>query len=149
LHTNNAASSITRLIEMRVEDYLLTSTLNAVLAQRLVRVLCKHCKQPQQAPQKFIDDCHKNHIEASSDAQIYSAKGCDECSGTGYTGRTCIVELLCLDDEIKKRILEHADANELQKIAINNGMKTMYQDGLTKVLNGITTLEEITRITKE
>ncbi len=149
LHTNDAASSITRLIEMRVEDYLLTSTLNAIIAQRLVRVLCNHCKQPQQAPQKFIDDCHKNHIDAATNVQIYSAKGCNECSGTGYTGRTCIVELLCLDDEIKKRILEHADSNELQNIAINNGMQTMYQDGLTKVLNGVTTLEEITRITKE
>ena len=149
LHTNDAASSITRLIEMRVEDYLLTSTLNAVIAQRLVRVLCSHCKQPQQAPQKFIDDCNNNHINVSSSAQIYSAKGCEECSGTGYAGRICIVELLCLDDELKKKILEHADANELQNIAINNGMQTMYQDGLTKVLSGVTTLEEITRVTKE
>jgi general secretion pathway protein E len=149
LHTNDAASSITRLIEMRVEDYLLTSTLNAIVAQRLVRVLCKHCKQPQAAPQKFIDDCHDNHLDAASDAQIYSAKGCDQCSGTGYTGRTCIVELLCLDEEIKKKILEHADANELQSIAISNGMQTMYQDGLAKVLSGVTTLEEITRVTKE
>ncbi|MFK7794657.1 MAG: type II secretion system ATPase GspE [Gammaproteobacteria bacterium] len=149
LHTNDAASSITRLIEMRVEDYLLTSTLNAVIAQRLVRVLCQHCKQPLLAPQKFIKDCENNHLEASSDTQIYSAKGCDECNGTGYAGRTCIVELLCLDDEIKKKILEHADANELQNMAIKNGMQTLYLDGLAKVLSGITTLEEITRVTKE
>tara|TARA_R110002049_G_scaffold13509_2_gene58375 strand:+ start:12237 stop:14087 length:1851 start_codon:yes stop_codon:yes gene_type:complete len=149
LHTNDAASSITRLIEMRVEDYLLTSTLNAVIAQRLVRVLCNYCKQPQQVTRKFIDDCHDNHIDVSQSAEIYSAKGCDQCSGTGYKGRICIVELLCMDDEIKKRILEHADANELQSIAIKNGMQTMFQDGLVKVLAGITTLEEITRVTKE
>ena len=149
LHTNDAASSVTRLIEMRVEDYLLTSTLNAVLAQRLVRVLCDHCKHAVDAPEKFIQDCQNNNISINSDAKIYVAKGCSECGGTGYAGRTCIVELLILNDEIKKKILAKADAIELQASAIQSGMKTMHQDGLFKVLQGITTLEEVARITKE
>ena len=149
LHTNDAASSITRLIEMRVEDYLLTSTLNAVIAQRLVRVLCNHCKEQQPIPQKMLDDCIANNIPVPTDATVCVAKGCAECGDTGYTGRTCIVELLRLDEEIKKKILERSDAGELQRIAIKNGMRTLYQDGLTKVLQGITTLEEVTRITQE
>ena len=149
LHTNDAASSITRLIGMRVEDYLLTSTLNAVLAQRLVRVLCEHCKEEVNAPQKFIQDCHDNNISIQQDEKIYIAKGCSKCGGTGYVGRTCIVELLILNDEMKKKILAKADAADLQRSAVAAGMKTMHQDGLSKVLQGVTTIEEVTRITKE
>lgn len=149
LHTNDAASSVTRLIEMRVEDYLLTSTLNAVLAQRLVRVLCEQCKETVNAPQKFIQDCQNNNIPVQQDAKICVAKGCPECGGTGYVGRTCIVELLILNDEIKKKILAKADATQLQSSAIQSGMQTMHQDGLSKVLQGITTIEEVVRITKE
>ena len=149
LHTNDAASSITRLIEMRVEDYLLTSTLNAVLAQRLVRVLCKHCKVPRVAPQKFVTDCRSNNVHIHPNAKVFTAKGCSECGDTGYQGRTCIIELLRLDEGIKQRILQHADASELMNYAIQHGMQTMYQDGLSKVLAGVTTIEEITRVTKE
>ena len=149
LHTNDAASSITRLIEMRVEDYLLTSTLNAIVAQRLVRVLCEHCKTPQAAPQKFITDCRSNNVHIHPNAKVYTANGCSECGDTGYQGRTCIIELLRLDEGIKQKILQHADAGELMKYAIEHGMQTMYQDGLSKVLAGVTTIEEITRVTKE
>ncbi len=149
MHTNDAASSITRLIEMRVEDYLLTSTLNAVVAQRLVRVLCKHCKQPKPVSQKLIQECEQNNIHIPESSQMCEAKGCVECGDTGYTGRICIVELLRLDETLKKKILEHSDAGELQRQAALNGMQTMYQDGLSKVLQGITTLEEITRVTQE
>ena len=149
LHTNDAASSITRLIEMRVEDYLLTSTLNAVVAQRLVRVLCEHCKVPQTAPQKFVTDCRSNNVHIHPNAKVYTAKGCSKCGDTGYQGRTCIIELLRLDEGMKQKILQHADANELMNYAIQHGMQTMYQDGLAKVLAGVTTIEEITRVTKE
>ena len=149
LHTNDAASSITRLIEMRVEDYLLTSTLNAIVAQRLVRVLCEHCKQPQIAPQKFVTECRGNNVQMLPNAKVYAAKGCSQCGETGYQGRTCIIELLRLDEGIKQKILQHADANELSKYAVQHGMRTMYQDGLAKVLAGVTTIEEITRVTKE
>ena len=149
LHTNDAASSITRLIEMRVEDYLLTSTLNAVVAQRLVRVLCDHCKEPQSIPQTLRDEIISNNIPMPSDAQICVAKGCSECGDTGYSGRTCIVEVLRLDESIKKKILERSDAGDLQRLAIEKGMQTMYQDGLGKVLQGVTTLEEVTRVTQE
>ena len=149
LHTNDAASSITRLIEMRVEDYLLTSTLNAVLAQRLVRVLCNHCKKPSDNSQKFIEDCQNHNVKVPHNVQIYQANGCPECGNTGYMGRTCIVEFLRLNENIKKKILDHTDANELTLLAVENGMQTMYQDGLNKVLNGITTVEEVTRVTRE
>lgn len=149
LHTNDAASSITRLIEMRVEDYLLTSTLNAVIAQRLVRVLCEHCKQTQPISQKLIDECEKNHIVVNDQSQFCVAEGCAECGGTGYSGRICIVEVLRLNEDIKKKILERVDAGELQRYAVEHGMQTMYQDGLTKVLQGLTTLEEVTRVTQE
>ena len=149
LHTNDAASSVTRLIEMRVEDYLLTSTLNAVVAQRLVRVLCKHCKEPQPAPQKFVTDCRSNNVHTHPNAKVYTAKGCKECGNTGYQGRTCIIELLQLDEGMKAKILQRADASELQRYAIQHGMQTMYQDGLAKVLEGVTTIEEITRVTQE
>ena len=149
LHTNDAASSITRLIEMRVEDYLLTSTLNAVVAQRLVRVLCEHCKSPQPAPQSFLNDCRSNNVHANPNSRIYTATGCVQCGNTGYQGRTCIIELLQLDEGIKKLILQHADSGALQRYAVQHGMQTMYQDGLSKVLNGVTTIEEITRVTKE
>ena len=149
LHTNDAASSITRLIEMRVEDYLLTSTLNAVVAQRLVRVLCQHCKTPKPIPKKFLEDCHSSNVVAHKRTQVYEATGCAQCGNTGYQGRTCIIELLQLDEGIKKLILQHADASELQRYAVEHGMKTMYQDGLEKVLAGITTIEEISRVTQE
>ena len=149
LHTNDAASSITRLIEMRVEDYLLTSTLNAVVAQRLVRVLCNKCKEQQPISQMLRDECVENNIHVPSDAQVCNAKGCVECGDTGYTGRTCIVEVLRLDETIKKKILERSDAGDLQRLAIEKGMQTMYQDGLGKVLQGITTIEEVTRVTQE
>ena len=149
LHTNDAASSITRLIEMRVEDYLLTSTLNAVVAQRLVRVLCDHCKEQQPIPQMLREECVNNNIQVPADAKVCVAKGCVECGNTGYVGRTCIVELLRLDESIKKKILERSDAGDLQRLAIEKGMQTMYQDGLEKVLQGVTTIEEVTRVTQE
>lgn len=146
LHTNDAASSITRLIDMRVENYLLTSTLHAVVAQRLVRVLCPKCKQ-----KTAMSDQLRQEIEliyGNVSGQTYKSVGCATCSHSGYSGRTTILELLMLDDDLRKQVLENADAVQLQKLAISKGMRTMYQDGLKKVLDGVTTLEEITRVTQ-
>lgn len=147
LHTNDAASSITRLIDMRVEDYLLTSTLSAVIAQRLVRVLCEHCRQPAELPPAAREEA--NRLFAGMPDHVSKAVGCEHCGDTGYHGRTTILELLILDDDIRKLVLEQADASSLQKMAVNKGMMTIYQDGLRKVLAGVTTLEEVTRVTRE
>ena len=145
LHTNDSASSVTRLMEMGVEDYLLTSTLNAVVAQRLVRVLCNKCKTKTEMPQKI-----KSQLGAEINSDyMYEANGCDECHDTGYNGRVCILELLVITDELRKLILEHADASTLENVALEQGMKTMYQDGLEKVAQGITSLEEILRVTQD
>lgn len=144
LHTNDSVSSVTRLMEMGVEDYLLTSTLNAVIAQRLVRVLCDECKTKAEVPQKVKQELG---ADASSD-YMYVPKGCESCHQTGYNGRISIIEMLLVTDEIRKLILEHADASTLAKAALQQGMQTMYQDGLQKVVQGITSLDEILRVTQ-
>ena len=146
LHTNDSSSSITRLMEMGVEDYLLTSTLNAVVAQRLVRVLCDQCKTKVEIPAKVKDqlgaDVQNKHM-------YISESGCEACHYTGYNGRICILELLVITDELRKLILDHADATTLENAALQQGMKTMYQDGLNKVALGITSLDEILRVTQD
>ncbi len=145
LHTNDSVSSVTRLMEMGVEDYLLTSTLNAVIAQRLVRVLCDECKTKTEIP-------HRVKEELSADASfdyMYVPEGCESCHHTGYSGRVSIIEMLLVTDEIRKLILDHADASTLAAAALQQGMKTMYQDGLQKVAQGTTSLEEILRVTQD
>ena len=146
LHTNDSVSSVTRLMEMGVEDYLLTSTLNAVIAQRLVRVLCGECKTKTELPSNLKDEMRA--IQAD-DHMYVSEGGCEACHYTGYNGRISIIEMLIITDEIRKLILEHADAATLAAAASQQGMRTMYQDGLQKVAQGITTLEEILRVTQD
>ncbi len=143
LHTNDSASSVTRLMEMGVEDYLLTSTLNLVIAQRLVRVLCNECKTKTAVPNQI-----KQEIEDAF-THMYVAEGCEACNHTGYNGRISIIEMLQVTDELRKLILEHADATKLETAAKQQGMKSMYQDGLQKVAQGITSLEEILRVTQD
>lgn len=145
LHTNDSASSVTRLMEMGVEDYLLTSTLNVVVAQRLIRMLCKQCKTKTEFTSKL-----KKELNSDIDADhIYAPKGCEACHHTGYAGRTCILELLVITDQLRKLILDHADATTLQVAAVEQGMRTMYLDGLDKVAQGITSFEEILRVTQD
>jgi general secretion pathway protein E len=146
LHTNDSVGSITRLMEMGVEDYLLTSTLNVVIAQRLVRVLCEECKTKTEIPSKL-----KKELSASQTIEnmYVSESGCEACHYTGYKGRITIIEMLLITDEIRKLILEHADASTLAAAAIQQGMRTMYQDGIQKVAQGITSLEEILRVTQD
>ncbi len=147
LHTNDAGSSVTRLLDMGVEDYLLTSTVNGVLAQRLVRTLCRHCLRPYEALPEIIEDMDLQSHVASGPVLLYQAVGCPECSGTGYRGRTAILEFMTISDPIRRLILKHADAGELQAAAIAEGMRTMFQDGVDKALAGITTLEDVLRVT--
>ena len=149
LHTNDAASSITRLLDMGLEPFLLTSTVNGVIAQRLVRTLCSECKQRTPMPAELAEIA-KVHI--GTDAQmpefIYEASGCSECEQIGYRGRTSIVEVLTLSNALRAAILDGTDADGVREIAIDDGMRPMFRDGLEKVLAGSTTLDEILRVTR-
>jgi general secretion pathway protein E len=139
LHTNDAPSAITRLTDMGVENYLISSTLVSVLAQRLVRVICRHCKAPAGA--RLAPD--------GSMIQCYRGTGCEHCSGSGFTGRVGIFELMELDDEMRKLILNNADAVALTAAARRHGMRNLREDGWMKVATGLTTAEEVMRVTQE
>jgi len=149
LHTNDAASSVTRLLEMGVEDYLLTSTVNAVVAQRLVRVLCDRCRA-RYAP--LPETLRRTGLERAADGGpvvLFRPSGCPACNGTGYRGRTAVLELMAMSDRIRRLVLSHAQATEIQRAAREEGMRTMYEDGLRKALAGVTSIEEVLRVTCE
>jgi general secretion pathway protein E len=148
LHTNNAASSITRLLDMGVEDYLLTSTLNGAVGQRLVRTLCRRCREPYRALPELVDQLALHRYVDGPEVTLYRAPGCEECHGTGFFGRTSIFETLVVDDAIRRLILRRAESNELQRTAAEAGMTTMYDDGMRKALAGETTFEEVLRVTR-
>jgi general secretion pathway protein E len=139
LHTNDAPSAITRLADMGVENYLLTSSLVAVLAQRLVRVICTHCKQ---AAGKALSP-------EGDMVQSFRGAGCPECNGTGYSSRVGIFEMMELDDEIRQRIMNSEDASQLTQAARRNGMRNLREDGWMKVRDGLTTVDEVMRVTQE
>jgi general secretion pathway protein E len=145
LHTNDAASGVTRLLEMGVEDYLLTSTINGILAQRLVRKLCPHCREPYLALPELAARFASIGAEPAT-VELHRAIGCDACNGTGYRGRLVITEVLLMTDRIRRAVLSHATATEIRRIAVAEGMETMYLDGLRKALDGRTTVEEVLRV---
>lgn len=149
LHTNDAGSSITRLLDMGVEDYLLTSTLNGILAQRLVRVLCGACRKSYQPLPELIDELKLGQHATSSEITLYEPVGCVGCMDNGYLGRSVINELLMISESIRRLILSHADGTTLQGEAINEGMVTMQIDGIKKALKGITTIDDVMRVTRE
>jgi general secretion pathway protein E len=149
LHTNDAGSSLTRLLDMGVEDYLLTSTLNNILAQRLVRSICQHCKEAYKPMSELIEELSLNTFTTENEIILYNAVGCDECANTGYMGRTVITEFMFLSEAIRRLILSHADSATLQQKAVEEGMCTMKMDGLIKAVQGLTTIEEVTRVTQE
>ena len=141
LHTNDAPGALTRLIDMGVEPFLISSSVEAVLAQRLVRKICDKCveKIPAPAPvkQKYPEIKTVNH-----------GKGCKACKNTGYRGRVGIFELLIIDEEIRKMITSKVSSDEIRKYAISRGMKTLLEDGMEKVKAGITTIDEVLRVTE-
>jgi general secretion pathway protein E len=149
LHTNTAASAITRLEDMGVERYLITSSVNGVLAQRLVRTLCKHCKQSQEVERDYIEQTGLGRFVTTGSQRIYRAGGCEACMNTGYAGRTGIHELFVLDDEMHRVIMSGADATLLHAAAKRQGMVSLYEDGLRKVIAGITSMEEVLRVTQD
>ncbi len=156
LHTNDAPTAFSRLVDMGVEPFLVSSSLIAVLAQRLVRRLCRECRE---AYGPTVDELHGLGLgQASTDAlmravqggrALYRAKGCPACLGTGYQGRSGIYELLVVSDEIRSLVTSRANAGQIRQAAVANGMATLRDDGIRKVLDGTTSLDEVVRVTQE
>ena len=149
LHTNSAAGSVTRLLDMGVEDYLLASTLNGIAAQRLLRTLCTHCREPNPAMAEIAEQMGLERFAQGKPIQLYRPVGCPRCSGTGYYGRSCIAEMLVMTDEIRRLVLRREDAGAIHRAAVAGGMRTLYEDGMLKVVRGTTSLEEVLRVTRE
>ncbi len=149
LHTNDAPASVSRLLDMGVEDYLLTSTLVGVLAQRLVRTLCNECKAPHRLAPEMMREIGMNRVTNDDAPIIYKPVGCSHCGNTGFTGRICIVEMMPMTEPLRRLIMKKANAGEIRAAALAEGMQPMYDNGLRKVLAGITTIEEVLRATRE
>jgi general secretion pathway protein E len=149
LHTNDAPGSIMRLLDMGVQDYLLTSAVNAVQAQRLVRTLCQECREEYTPVGELIKRFDLERFAVDRQVTLYRASGCTGCGGTGYAGRSAILEILPMTDDIKGLVMKRCDASEIAKAAIASGMVTMLDDGLFKAAKGITTIEEVLRVAPE
>jgi general secretion pathway protein E len=148
LHTNDAPSAITRLIDMGTEDYLLSSTVIGILAQRLVRVACPFCQEPYFPSPAVLKEMKLSSADLAG-LKISEVKGCEKCSNTGYWGRTGIFEFLRITDDIQKLILGKKDSNLIKEAARKNGLRTLREDGWLKVKQGITTISEVLRVTQE
>jgi len=153
LHTNDAAGGITRLLDMGLEEYLLSSTVNGILAQRLVRELCTECKESYIASESVVEEMNlKSFAESSSEdceITLYKPVGCEACGGIGYKGRIAIIEFLLMTDNVRKLIMAHEEAGMIQRQAIESGMMTMSVDGISKSLQGLTSIEEVLRVTTD
>ena len=145
LHTNDSAGAITRLRDMGIEQFLIASSVNAILAQRLVRIICPHCKEEYSPTPEMLQRIGLTE-EESLDRKAYRGKGCAKCYHTGYKGRCGIFELLLMTQDMKALILQTSDANQIKRQAIKNGMITLQKDGAMKVLQGVTTIEEVYRV---
>ncbi len=146
LHTNDAPSALTRLVDMGIEPYLVASSLEAICAQRLVRVICRECKEPMASDE--VRRLKKEYGDAVPDT-VYAGKGCRRCQGTGYRGRIGIFELMVVTDEIRSMILESVSAPGLRRVAMREGMTSLRQDGFRHLREGRTTMQEILRVTKD
>ena len=147
VHTNSAAGALTRLLDMHVEDYLLTSTIAGILSQRLVRVLCHACKEPSTLGPEWHGELKA--LNAPLSARVFHANGCPACNGTGYKGRTVLSELLVPDERIRRLVSERAGAAQMHAAAVESGMESLRRNGLRKVLDGVTTVEEVSRVAQE
>jgi general secretion pathway protein E len=147
LHTNDSPSAITRLVDIGVEPFLISSSVLAVLAQRLVRVLCTDCKRPTSPKTVYLESIGVDP-KLFTGAPVFNAVGCEKCFQTGYRGRLGIFEIMLMGDAIKTLVLQTFDANRIKAQAVQDGMLTLRQDGIQKVLEGVTTLEEVLRVTQ-
>ena len=159
LHTNNSSAALPRLLDMNIEAYLLMSTINAIVAQRLVRIICGNCKISYEAPEEIaqtiksaLGNLFDQKIKVKgNDGKItlYRGKGCEQCDHSGYIGRIGVFEVLVMGDEIGKLVLAHKPSSDIEKEAVREGMSTLIQDGFLKVLDGITTVDEVMRVVHE
>lgn len=153
LHTSNAAGALPRLLDLGAETFLLASTMNAILGQRIVRQICPHCKTDYTPPPQIVEEMKavlgKYFPKETKTVKFYKGKGCDNCGGSGYIGRIGIFETLPISEKVASLVLQHADSGTIEKEAITEGMITMKQDGYLKVLQGITTVEEVLRVAQE
>ena len=147
LHTNDAAGAITRLLDMGVEPYLVSSSLECLIAQRLVRLICPECKIPVNVSKLMLKDF--NFSERLESIQVFAGKGCPACKFSGYKGRTGIYEIILMNDSLREMIIQKASSQQIKRKAIESGMRTLRQDGWQKILNGITSIEEVMRVTQE
>lgn len=149
IHTNDSASTVTRLLDMGIEPFLVASSVEGIVAQRLVRGLCKACRRPVEVDEAVLRE-HNFPVERlATEGPIYEAVGCDACRGNGYKGRTGIFEIMPVTDDLRPLIISHASANQIKAFALQHGMKTLREDGWDKVLAGKTTIDEILRVTED
>ena len=146
LHTNDAPSAVTRLVNMGIEPFLISASLIGVMAQRLVRLICEDCKEPYEPSKAILD---KWGLKDRQDITLYRGRGCESCKGTGYRGRTGIFELMVIDDEMREMIISSVSTVALRKKAQEKGMRILREDGLQKALAGITSIEEVARVCEE
>ncbi|WP_367340976.1 GspE/PulE family protein, partial [Aminivibrio sp.] len=138
LHTNDAPSAAIRLVDMGIQPFLVSSSLLTVIAQRLVRTLCESCKQKYELPEKVCDT-----LEVPRGTEVFRPVGCNECRGTGYRGRSAIFEIMSVSENIRQLIVSGASSDVLRREAIQSGMKTLRQSGVQKILDGLTSVEEV------
>ena len=149
LHTNDAAGAVTRLLEMGIEPYLVTSSVEALIAQRLVRTICPNCKEIFKGASTNLAKMGRNGRVGPELQTVYHGRGCDQCKNSGYKGRTAIYEMLLVDDAIRALVLEHAPATAIAETACQHGMRTLREDGWIKVSQGLTTIDEVVRVTQQ
>jgi type II secretion system protein E len=147
IHTNDAPGGITRLIDMGIEPFLVSSSVECIIAQRLVRVICPSCKKPLEPTKEVLEELEVGNQDISK-VKIFQGAGCEECKFTGYRGRTAIYEFLVLNNEMRKMIMERASSDQIKKRAFDSGFRTLRQDGWEKVLKGMTTPSEVMRVTQ-
>ncbi|MCK5691110.1 Flp pilus assembly complex ATPase component TadA, partial [Myxococcota bacterium] len=145
LHTNDAPSTISRMLNMGIEPFLITAALNAIVAQRLARKICQECKEEIQVPDQALLDLQIKPEELGT-FKLYKGKGCSKCSETGYKGRIALYEVMIASESLKESVLNGASAAELKQEAIRQGMQTLRQSALHKLMEGTTTTEEVTRV---
>jgi type IV pilus assembly protein PilB len=145
LHTNDAASSVTRLVNIGIEPYLIAASLNAVLAQRLVRKICPNCKEIYKIPEHMRKYAQKAGV---SPEQLFHGAGCDQCRNSGYVGRVGIYELMIVDEKFRDMINKDPSVNNMRRAFRKSGKATLFDDGIQKVKQGLTTIEEVLRVTE-
>ena len=147
LHTNDACGTVTRLLDMGVEPFLVSSSLECLIAQRLVRLICPDCKVAARSNKEILEHLEGIEIDATK-IQLHEGKGCKHCRSTGYRGRTAIYEVLPMNESIRQMVLSRASSQEIKKQALSMGMRTLRQDGIKKVLGVLTTISEVIRVTE-